>query len=80
MRVYLPFKDGSSISFDGNNFVIHKRPKNINSIDLEPDDPPCMAEKIWALHAHKIIKALQDNFDNQKSIKKSQRMKKIYKR
>ncbi len=78
--VYLPFSDGSSISFDGNAFVIHKRPKNINAIDLEPEFPPCMAEKIWSIHAHEVIKALENAYQKQKEERKTGRTKKIYSR
>ena len=79
-RVYLPFSDGSSISFDGNAFVIHKCPKNIDAVDLEPEFPPCMAEKIWSVHAHEVIKALENALKHQKDTHKSQRTKKIYSR
>ena len=26
MRVYIPFDDGSSVSFDGKEFLLHKKP------------------------------------------------------
>ena len=33
MRVYIPFSDGSSIAFDGQEFTVHKRPKDIDAVD-----------------------------------------------
>lgn len=31
MRVYVPFDDGSSVSFDGERFTLHRRPVGIDA-------------------------------------------------
>ncbi len=80
MRIYIPFSDGSSISFDGEKFLINKSPKDINSIDNDPSPlPPCMAEKAWETRKNDLIKALENSYRNQTKIKKSHGTKKIYK-
>lgn len=79
MRVYIPFDDGSSVSFDGENFTIHKRPKDINAVD-EPDSlRPCKAENAWNFRWSEVVKALESAYTRQQKAKKEQSPKRIYK-
>ncbi len=78
MRVYLPFKDGSSISFDGENFTIHKRPNDIDAIDHPEFYKPCEAESAWNFKWKKVVHALQNAWKKKSDAKKLSRNKKIY--
>lgn len=78
MRVYLPFKDGSSISFDGESFIVHKRPNDIDAIDSPEFYKPCEAESAWNFKWEKVVNALQNAWKKKSDAKKLSRSKKIY--
>ena len=46
MRVYIPFDDGSSISFDGDGFTIHRKPKDIDDADSSGSCKPRQRGKL----------------------------------
>ena len=75
MRVYIPFDDGSSISFDGEGFTIHRKPKGID--DSDPDTP-CKAENAWNTRWSEIVRALETAYKRQEKAKKEQSAKRIY--
>lgn len=79
MRVYIPFDDGSSVSFDGTSFTIHSKPKDIDYADDPDAGKPSKAENAWNLKWTELVRALENAYKRQESIKKSQSMKKIYK-
>ena len=79
MRVYIPFDDGSSVSFDGKEFLIHKKPKDINAIDKPDYDKPCKAENAWNFRWEELVSALQNAWKKQDGIQKKSSHKKIYK-
>ncbi|MBQ7068875.1 MAG: hypothetical protein IJM82_06890 [Synergistaceae bacterium] len=79
MRVYIPFDDGSSISFDGENFTIHKRPNDIDSIDSPEYNKPSKAENAWNFRWEELVRALQNAHKKQETAKKLSRNKMIYK-
>ena len=79
MRVYIPFSDGSSISFDGTEFTIHKTPKDIDAIDKPGHDKPSKAENAWNFRWEELVSALQNAWKKQSDIKKLSSHKKIYK-
>ena len=78
MRVYIPFDDGSSVSFDGESFTIHKRPKDIDAIDKPGHDKPCKAEIAWNFRWSELVGALERAYRKQEEQKKNSRTKKIY--
>ena len=78
MRVYIPFSDGSSISFDGEEFTVHKRPKNIDAVDQPDYNKPSKAETAWTLRWEDVVKALQGAYSRQEEIKRANRAKQIY--
>ena len=78
MRVYIPFSDGSSVSFDGTEFIIHKRPKDIDAIDKPGHDAPSKAENAWNFKWEELVSALQNAWKKQSEIKKLSAHKKIY--
>ena len=79
MRVYIPFSDGSSVSFDGNEFTIHKKPKDIDAVDRPGHDAPCKAENAWNFRWKELVSALQTAWKKQNDSKKLSAHKKIYK-
>ena len=80
MRVYIPFEDGSSISFDGEGFTIQRRPKGISETDnpLRKDDTPSKADTAWSTKWSEIVRALETAYKRQLQAKKEQSAKKIY--
>ena len=78
MRVYLPFDDGSSVSFDGETFTVHGRPKDIDAVDKPGHDKPSKAESAWAFKWEKVVRALENAYKRQEDAKKKSRSKKIY--
>ena len=79
MRVYIPFDDGSSVSFDGQEFKIYMKPKDIDYPDSQDVNKPCKAEIAWTSRWSEIIRALETAYKRQEKAKKEQNSKKIYK-
>ncbi len=77
MRVYIPFDDGSSVSFDGEGFTIHRKPKGIDDAD-DSSKTPCKAETAWNTKWSEIVRALETAYKRQEKAKKEQSAKKIY--
>ncbi|MBR4196230.1 MAG: hypothetical protein IKQ95_05920 [Synergistaceae bacterium] len=80
MRVYIPFDDGSSISFDGEGFTIQRRPKGITETDnpSRKDNSPCKADIAWRTKWSEIVRALETAYKRQEKAKREQNAKKIY--
>ncbi len=78
MSVYLPFSDGSSIAFDGQEFTVHKRPKDIDAVDREDFSEPSKAENAWAFRWKEVVSALEGAYRRQEERKRSERQKQIY--
>ena len=80
MRVYIPFDDGSSISFDGEGFTIQRRPKGITETDnpSRKNESPCKAETAWNTRWSEIVRALETAYKRQEKAKREQSAKKIY--
>ena len=77
-RVYLPFSDGSSISFDGETFTVHKSPKDIDAVDKADYGRPSKAEIAWNFRWDDVVKALERAHKHQSELKRSARSKQIY--
>lgn len=77
MRVYIPFDDGSSISFDGDGFTIQRKPKGIYDTD-NTNDTPCKAEIAWNTRWSEIVRALETAYRRQEKAKREQSAKRIY--
>lgn len=78
MRVYIPFSDGSSISFDGQEFTVHKRPKNIDAVDRADYGKPSKAENAWNFRWKDVVSSLEGAYKRQEEAKKAARSKKLY--
>ena len=79
MRVYIPFSDGSSVSFDGENFTIYRSPKDINAVDHPDLEEFSKAELAWPKRWSDIVRALEGAYRNELNKKKEDRHKRIYK-
>ena len=79
MRVYIPFDDGSSVSYDGKEFLIRKKPKDIDAIDQPGYEKPCKAENAWNFRWNELVSALENAWKKQDALQKSTSHKKIYK-
>ena len=78
MRVYIPFDDGSSVSFDGAEFKIFMNPKDIDYADSPDMNKPCKAEIAWTSRWSEIVRALENAYRRQEKAKREQNAKKIY--
>ena len=78
MRVYIPFPDGSSISFDGEEFVVHKRPRNIDAVDEPGYGLPSKAENAWNFRWEEVVRALEGAYRRQEDARRANRQKQVY--
>ena len=78
MRVYIPFSDGSSISFDGQSFTVHKKPRDISAVDRPDYKKPSKAETAWNFRWQDVVSSLEGAYKRQAGQKKSSRSKQIY--
>jgi hypothetical protein len=76
MRVYIPFKDGSAVSYDGKKFTLHKRPVDIDA-DLSAL-PEGTAVRFWRERRGEIVNALETAWWRERTRRKETATKKIY--
>ena len=76
MKVYIPFEDGSAVSYDGKKFVIHKRPVGIDA-DLS-DLSDGAAAVVWRERRGEMVKALEAVWWKEYERRKDSDTKKIY--
>ena len=76
MRVYIPFDDGSSVSFDGESFTVHGRPMDIDA-DLR-DASDSKAEKAWKKDWEALVRALESAWRRQRDSEKQAERKQVY--
>jgi len=76
MKVYIPFEDGSAVSYDGENFVVHKRPVIIDA-DLS-ELSGCAAETIWRERRGEMVKALEAAWWKEYEHNRKNKTKRIY--
>ena len=79
-NIYIPFSDGSSISFNGETFNIQRTPVNDERPKLIINNNICEAELVWADNKKrlKIMQALQDAWAQQREIKRTRDIKQVY--
>lgn len=75
-KVYLPFKDGSSISYDGVSFIVHRRPIEIDA-DLN-SRVEGEAVAVWRERRREIVRVLEEAWWDQEKKRKRDGAKKIY--
>ena len=76
MRVYIPFDDGSAVSYDGKEFTIHKQPVSIDANVRALAEGT--AERMWRERRKDLVKALEDVLWRERVRRKQAGMKKVY--
>ena len=76
MRVYIPFDDGSSVSFDGESFTVHGRPLDIDANLNGPSG--CKAEDAWHRDWEAVVRALESAWRRQRDDKRRAGRKQVY--
>ena len=76
MRVYIPFDDGSSISFDGERFTLHRRPVEIGADPAVLDEGK--AAEAWERNLGALTRALESAWLLQRERGRQDRTKRVY--
>ena len=76
MKVYIPFDDGSAISYDGKRFTIHKRPVGIDADLSELSDGLAASE--WRFRRKELVKALETAWWKEHERRRKSKTKRIY--
>ena len=76
MKVYIPFDDGSAVSYDGKRFTIHRRPVGIDA-DLS-DLSDGTAESVWRERRGELVKALETAWWKEHELRKDSETRRIY--
>jgi len=78
MRVYVPFDDGSLVSFDGERFTLHRRP-----VGIDADHDVFLEEKAaeaWERNRRALAGALESAWLLQKELLRRKRSRSVYSR
>jgi hypothetical protein len=76
MKVYIPFEDGSAVSYDGKKFVIHKRPVGIDADLSELSDGT--AGTMWRERRREMVNALEAAWWKEYERRRKNNTKRIY--
>jgi superoxide dismutase len=76
MRVYIPFDDGSVVSYDGRKFTIHKRPVDIDA-DLSALSEGTAAQ-MWRERRKELVKALESAWWKEHTRRREKETKELY--
>ena len=76
MKVYIPFEDGSAVSYDGKKFTIHKPPVGIDADLSELSDGS--AAHVWRHRRGELVKALEAAWWKEHKRRKESEAKRIY--
>ena len=76
MRAYIPFSDGSAVSYDGKRFTVHKRPVDID------DDLSALSEstaaQLWRERRGEVVQALEVAWWKEYRRRREKEMKRVY--
>lgn len=78
MRVYIPFDDGSSVSFDGERFTLRRCPVDIDAVPAVCSEGK--AAEAWKRNQEALVRALESAWLLQRERAKRDRAKRIYSR
>ncbi|MDR2528816.1 MAG: hypothetical protein LBD04_07360 [Synergistaceae bacterium] len=76
MRAYIPFGDGSAVSYDGKQFTIHRRPIDIDA-DLSALSES-IAAQLWRERREEVIRALEAVWWREYRQRREKEMKRVY--
>ena len=76
MRVYIPFEDGSVVSYDGKMFTLHRQPVDIDA-DLSALSEGT-AVRLWRERRGDLVRALETAWWKERQRRREKVAKKIY--
>jgi len=76
MQIYIPFDDGSAISYDGKKFTIHKRPVGIDADLSELSEGT--AKNVWRFRRKELVKALESSWWKEHEHRRKNKTKRVY--
>ena len=76
MRVYIPFEDGSVVSYDGKMFTLHRQPVDIDA-DLSALSEGT-AVRLWRERRGELVRALETAWWKERRRRREKEAKKIY--
>ena len=76
MKIYIPFDDGSAVSYDGKRFTIHRRPVGIDA-DLS-ELSAGTAATVWRERRGELVKALETAWWKEHERRSEGKTKRIY--
>ena len=77
MRVYIPFDDGSALSYDGERFMLHRCPVEIDA-DLSALSEG-KAAVAWKERRREFVNALESAWFGEKARKRRGESRRVYK-
>jgi hypothetical protein len=78
MRVYIPFDDGSVVSYDGKKFTVYKQPVAIDANLRVLKEG--MAERIWRERRGDLVRALESAWRKECERIRDKKTKRVYSR
>jgi hypothetical protein len=77
--VYIPFDDGSAVSYDGDKFTLHKQPVDIDAdLNALSEAGGGEAVRVWRAKRGDIVRALEDAWWKEHEKNHEQMTKRIY--
>ena len=76
MKVYIPFDDGSAISYDGKGFTVHRRPVGIDADLSELSDGTVVS--VWRDRRRELVKALETAWWKEHERRRNSKTKRVY--
>jgi hypothetical protein len=79
VAVYIPFDDGSSVSYDGDKFTLHKQPVDIDAdLGALSESEGGQAVRVWRERRKDLVRALEDAWWKQREKGRAEMTKRIY--
>lgn len=75
MRVYIPFDDGSSVSFDGAGFTLHQRPLDADALEAPAESK---AQAAWSRDWEALVRALEAAWTRRREEEKRESTRRVY--
>ena len=77
--VYIPFDDGSAVSFNGDTFTLHGQPVGIDTdLRVLSESEGGEAVRAWRARRKDLVRALEDAWWKEHEKKREQMTKRIY--
>jgi hypothetical protein len=77
--VYIPFDDGSAVSYNGDKFTLHRQPVDIDAdLSALSESEGGQAVRAWRARRGDLVRALEDAWWREHEKKHEQMTKRIY--